>query len=128
MDFDLTRQECSKVGGIHDGLVCLSKDEKRFEGKHQSMSQGTLVKNPNILFNIRGTNRLYGDFDASTDHFDRIVAMENDLSIGEQDEYLEKHKPTVDVFYIKPTGKNGIVKKKIFHVYKKMHWKELGEI
>jgi len=127
MDFDLTKKECESVGGVHDGLVCLTKDTK-FEGKHQSMNWGTLISNPSFLLKMKGTDRLYGDFSVSNSNFDRVVSMEKDLSLSEQTKYLKKHDPRVYVYHINKKGKNGIVKKKIFRTIEKITWKELGEI
>jgi len=129
MDFDVNKQECGRLGGVHDGLVCLTKDSEHFEGKYQSMNFGRLINNPDYLLKLKDGDRLYGEFSGvGSDHFDRVVAMEKDLSLSEQEKYIRDNEPSVDVYYIKKAGKNGIVKRKQFNSFSKMHWKELGEI
>ncbi len=123
---NITEDECEIIGGDYqgDGICKVDDIDGHFKGKFNSMNFGRLVENPTFLFKTEKGQSLYGDFEASTDHLDRTVSMEHDLSLSEQSEFLEKNEPHVFVYEVV----DGEVKKKDFYPIKKMVWKEFGKI
>jgi hypothetical protein len=69
-------------------------------GEFNYMTWGKLIENPTYLFNLEGSNQFFGDFDATTTHLDRTLALSKDFNISQQEDYKKKNAPVVYLYRV----------------------------